>query len=80
MGEADRSESLIYSRLDELLHARGMTLADLSRAVGVSTVNLSVLKNGHARAVRFSTLAAVCEALNCDVGDLLTIHPPQPAR
>ena len=61
----------IHCRLDELLTARGMTLAELSRIVGVSVVNLSVLKNDRARAIRYSTLAAICTALDCEVGDLL---------
>ncbi|WP_062209908.1 helix-turn-helix domain-containing protein [Demequina oxidasica] len=71
MSPADSEEELIHCRLDELLEARGMTLTSLSEIVGVSVVNLSVLKNDRARAIRFSTLAAICEALNCDVGDLL---------
>lgn len=65
----------IACRLDELLITRGMTLVDLSEQVGVSTVNLSVLKNGHAKAVRFSTLEAICVALGCQVGDLLVQAP-----
>lgn len=64
-------ESDIHCRLDELLDARGMTLTELSRQVGVSLVNLSVLKNDRARAIRFSTLTAICHALDCQVGDLL---------
>jgi putative transcriptional regulator len=65
----------IHCRLDELLAARGMTLTELSRVVGVSIVNLSVLKNDRARAVRFSTLTAICEALGCEVGELLELEP-----
>lgn len=65
----------IHCRLDELLEARGMTLAQLSREVGVSVVNLSVLKNDRARAIRFSTLKAVCDVLDCEVGDLLVTVP-----
>ena len=61
----------IHCRLDELLEARGMTLTELSKRVGVSLVNLSVLKNDRAKAIRFSTLTAICNALECDVGDLL---------
>lgn len=61
----------IHCRLDELLEARGMTLTELSTRVGVSVVNLSVLKNDRARAIRFSTLTAICEALDCEVGELL---------
>ncbi|WP_319947021.1 helix-turn-helix domain-containing protein [Tessaracoccus caeni] len=52
-----------------------MTLTDLSQQVGVSMVNLSVLKNDRARAIRFSTLTAICDALDCDVGDLLVVVP-----
>lgn len=63
----------VHCRLDELLIARGMTLTRLSELVGVSLVNLSVLKNDRAKAIRFSTLAAICDALGCDVGDLLTV-------
>ncbi|WP_294567058.1 helix-turn-helix transcriptional regulator [uncultured Arthrobacter sp.] len=70
------SEERIHCRLDELLEARGMTLTELSRRVGVSLVNLSILKNDRARAIRFSTLAAVCEALDCQVGDLLVVADP----
>ena len=58
--------------LDELLGARGMTLTQLSEQVGVTIVNLSILKNGHARAIRFSTLTRLCEALECQPGDLLS--------
>ena len=62
----------IHCRLDQLLADRGMTLTELSRRVGVSLVNLSVLKNDRPKAIRFSTLTAVCEVLDCEVGDLLT--------
>ena len=61
----------IHCRLDELLEQRGMTLTRLSALVGVSIVNLSILKNDRARAIRYSTLAAICAALDCEVGDLL---------
>jgi putative transcriptional regulator len=61
----------IHCRLDELLAERGMTLTGLSGIVGVSIVNLSVLKNDRARAIRYSTLSAICRALDCEVGDLL---------
>ncbi len=66
-------EGRVRCHLDELLARRGMTLTRLSDLVGVSIVNLSVLKNDRARAVRFSTLTAICDALDCQVGDLLTI-------
>ena len=70
---SDEEESGIHCRLDELLADRGMTLTRLSELVGVSLVNLSVLKNDRARAIRFSTLRAVCEVLDCEVGDLLVV-------
>jgi putative transcriptional regulator len=63
---------MIEVRLHELIAARGITLAELSHRVGVTVVNLSVLKNGRARAIRFSTLARLCEALDCQPGDLLS--------
>lgn len=66
-------EDMIHCRLDELLEQRGMTLTELSREVGVTLANLSVLKNDRARAIRFSTLAAICRVLDCEVGDLLVI-------
>jgi len=62
----------IVIRLDKLLADRGMTLTELSERVGVSVVNLSILKNGHARAIRFSTLTRLCQALGCQPGDLLS--------
>jgi putative transcriptional regulator len=62
-------------RLDEVLAARDMTLTELSDRVGITVVNLSVLKNGRARAIRFSTLAGLCAALDCQPGDLLTYAP-----
>ena len=67
----DDGPSGVHCRLDELLTERGMTLAELSRVVGMSVVNLSVLKNDRARAIRYSTLSAICRALDCEVGDLL---------
>lgn len=67
----DEEDTGIHCRLDELLEARGMTLTRLSELVGVSIVNLSVLKNDRARAIRFSTLTAICDALDCEVGELL---------
>ena len=70
---SDSEESGICCRLDELLEERGMTLTRLSELVGVSVVNLSVLKNDRARAIRYSTLRAICDALECEVGELLVI-------
>ena len=69
----------LHCRLDELLEARGMTLTRLSELVGVSVVNLSVLKNDRARAIRFSTLQAICRVLDCDVGELLVLRSRLPA-
>ena len=63
----------VHCRLDELLAERGLTLSALAERVGVSVVNLSVLKNDRARAIRFSTLTAICEALDCSIGELLVI-------
>lgn len=74
---ADEEETGIHCRLDELLAARGMTLTELSRRVGVSLVNLSVLKNDRAKAIRFSTLTAICQALDCQVGELLVTKAPR---
>ena len=65
----------IVCHLDALLEARGMTLKQLSGAVGVTVVNLSVLKNNRARAVRFTTLAALCEVLDCQPGELFEYRP-----
>nr|WP_314840763.1 helix-turn-helix transcriptional regulator [uncultured Microbacterium sp.] len=75
MSPAENDDELtgIHCRLDELLAERGMTLTELSSRVGVSIVNLSVLKNDRARAIRYSTLRAICDALGCEVGDLLVL-------
>lgn len=67
----------ILVRLDDVLHARRMTLTELSERIGITLANLSVLKTGKARAVRFSTLEAICEALECQPGDLLAFDPTQ---
>ncbi|QXT62531.1 helix-turn-helix domain-containing protein [Tessaracoccus palaemonis] len=63
----------VVCHLDRLLDERGMTLAALAETIGVTAVNLSVLKNQRARAVRFSTLTALCDALGCQPGDLFTV-------
>jgi putative transcriptional regulator len=65
----------IAVHLDRALADRGMTLAELAERVGVTVVNLSVLKNGRARAVRFSTLSAICDVLDCQPGDVLSFEP-----
>ncbi len=64
----------ILVRLDDVLHERRMTLTELSDRIGITLANLSVLKTGKARAIRFSTLDAICEALQCQPGDLLAHH------
>jgi len=61
-------------RLDDLLHERRMTLTDLAERVGITLANLSILKTGKAKAMRFSTLVAICEALDCQPGDLLVLE------
>ncbi|MFF2405409.1 helix-turn-helix domain-containing protein [Streptomyces sp. NPDC058092] len=65
----------IEVHLDRLLAERGMTLAELASRVGVTNVNLSVLKNGRAKAIRFTTLTRICEVLECQPGDLLSYRP-----
>lgn len=69
----------ISVHLDELLAARGMTLSQLANEVGITVVNLSVLKNGRAKAIRFSTLSRLCEVLECQPGDLLRHQPSREA-
>ncbi|MFD8689829.1 helix-turn-helix domain-containing protein [Streptomyces sp. NPDC059651] len=69
----------IRIHLDRVLAERGMTLTELSSRVGITVVNLSVLKNGRAKAVRFSTLSKICEVLGCQPGDLITHDPTGPA-
>lgn len=76
----DEGPSGVHCRLDELLAERGMTLTRLSELVGVSVVNLSVLKNDRARAIRFSTLSAICAALDCEIGELLVQAVPEQRR
>ena len=61
----------IIVKLDDRLHARRMTLTELADRVGITLANLSILKTGKAKAVRFSTLEAICAALDCQPGDLL---------
>jgi putative transcriptional regulator len=61
----------VVVRLDELLHERRMTLTDLATRVDITLANLSILKTGKAKAIRFSTLEAICRELQCQPGDLL---------
>ena len=65
----------IIVKLDDVLYARRMTLTELSEKIGITLANLSILKTGKARAVRFSTLDAICEVLHCQPGDLLEYRP-----
>ena len=68
----------IIVTLDDLLHARRMTLTELAEKVDITLANLSILKTGKARAIRFSTLDAICAALECQPGDLLRHDPDIP--
>ena len=70
----------IIVRLDDLLYARRMTLTELSERVDITLANLSVLKTGKARAIRFSTLEAICAALDCQPGELLQFVPGDGSR
>ena len=65
----------IILRLDRVMADRKMSLNELSEKVGVANVNLSKLKNGHVSAIRFSTLIALCEALDCQPGDIIEYYP-----
>lgn len=67
----------IISRLDRMMAHRKISLNELSEKVGVSTVNLSKLKNGHVNAVRFTTLDAICRVLDCQPGDILEYQPDE---
>jgi putative transcriptional regulator len=67
----------ITVKLDDLLHDRRMTLTELADRIGMALPNLSILKTGKARAIRFSTLDAICEALSCQPGDILRFEPEQ---
>ena len=58
-------------KLDDLLHQRRMTLTELAERIDITLANLSILKTGKARAIRFSTLEAICDVLDCQPGDLL---------
>ena len=65
----------IVVKLDDLLHDRRMTLTELAERIDITLANLSILKTGKARAMRFSTLGAICEVLECQPGDLLEFRP-----
>jgi putative transcriptional regulator len=68
----------IVIRIDELMARRKISLGQLAEEVGISTTNLSLLKNGHVRGVRFNTLLGICRALDCRPGDLLDIDEDEP--
>ena len=70
----------IAVKLDDLLHDRRMTLTELADRIGMTLANLSILKTGKARAIRFSTLDAICDALSCQPGDILRFEPAEAAR
>tara|TARA_B100000929_G_C15332495_1_gene361194 strand:+ start:78 stop:284 length:207 start_codon:yes stop_codon:yes gene_type:complete len=65
----------ILINLDEILQEREMKSKDLAEKIGITTANLSILKTGKAKAIRFSTLAAICETLDCQPGDILSYEP-----
>jgi putative transcriptional regulator len=69
----------ILVNLDDMLHERRMTLTQLAERVDITLANLSILKTGKARAIRFSTLEAICDALACQPGDLLEYRPDSDA-
>ena len=70
----------IVIRLDEVLHARRMTQTELATRIGITLANLSILKTGKAKAIRLSTLEAICAALECQPGDLIAFDPTLPAE
>jgi putative transcriptional regulator len=70
----------IIVKLDDLLYARRMTLTELAEKVDITLANLSILKTGKAKAIRFSTLAAICEALDCQPGDILAFEGDEKER
>ena len=72
---ADSESAAITVHLDEMLEKRGMTMTELAERVGVTLANMSILKTGKARAIRFSTLTAICSELDCQPGDLLRYDP-----
>src|SRR4051812_19517515 len=74
------SDMAIAVKLDDLLHDRRMTLTELADQVGLTLANLSILKTGKARAIRFSTLDAICDALSCQPGDILRFEAERSRR
>ena len=70
----------IIVKLDDLLYLRRMTLTELAEKVDITLANLSILKTGKAKAIRFSTLAAICAALDCQPGDILAFEDEEKRR
>ncbi|MDF2637641.1 MAG: putative transcriptional regulator [Novosphingobium lindaniclasticum] len=75
MGDDSSEGGNIVVKLDDLLYARRMTLTELAERIGITLANLSILKTGKAKAIRFSTLEAICRELDCQPGDLLGYDP-----
>ncbi len=71
---------MIVINLDVMMAKRKMSLSDLSEKVGITIANLSILKNNKAKAIRFSTLDAICRALDCKVEDILEFKPDEPQQ
>lgn len=80
MGDPEIYEGKIIVNLDELLYQRRMTLTELAAKVDITLANLSILKTGKAKAIRFSTLEAICRVLECQPGDLLGYRAEQPVE
>ncbi len=70
----------VIVRIDDMLHERRMTLTELAARVGITLANLSILKTGKAKGIRFATLEAICDALDCQPGDILAVEPDRPAE
>jgi putative transcriptional regulator len=70
----------VIVKIDDMLHERRMTLTELAARVGITLANLSILKTGKAKGIRFATLEAICEALGCQPGDILAFEPELPAE
>ena len=70
----------VIVKIDDMLHQRRMTLTELAARVGITLANLSILKTGKAKGIRFATLEAICEALDCQPGDILAVHTDRPAE
>ena len=70
----------VLVKIDDMLHERRMTLTELAARVGITLANLSILKTGKAKGIRFATLEAICEALDCQPGDILAVEPGRAAE